>query len=124
MGYILVFLVCHSPRLMLNIYELFTIRQAMECQTVGLDAFPLWPQVKTVFLHLAAAAVRNQSNPVSRVKFHLIMKSSICTCSLGLHGVLASIPRTQLVHQHSNLQPAQLQVPRRGLQRGGEDKVL
>ena len=47
MGYILVFLVCHSPRLMLNIYELFTIRQAMECQTVGLDAFPLWPQVKS-----------------------------------------------------------------------------
>ena len=45
MGYILVFLVCHSPRLMLNIYELFTIRQAMECQSVGLDAFPLWPQV-------------------------------------------------------------------------------
>ena len=47
MGYILVFLVCHSPRLMLNIYELFTIRQAMECQSVGLDAFPLWPQVST-----------------------------------------------------------------------------
>lgn len=50
MGYILVFLVCHSPRLMLNIYELFTIRQAMECQTVGLDAFPLWPQVKLAAL--------------------------------------------------------------------------
>ena len=47
MGYILVFLVCHSPRLMLNIYELFTIRQAMECQSVGLDAFPLWPQVRS-----------------------------------------------------------------------------
>ena len=47
MGYILVFLVCHSPRLMLNIYELFTIRQAMECQSVGLDAFPLWPQVSS-----------------------------------------------------------------------------
>ena len=31
MGYILVFLVCHSPRLMLNIYELATIREAVEC---------------------------------------------------------------------------------------------
>ena len=50
MGYILVFLVCHSPRLMLNIYELFTIRQAMECQSVGLDAFPLWPQVNLLLL--------------------------------------------------------------------------
>ena len=58
MGYILVFLVCHSPRLMLNIYELFTIRQAMECQTVGLDAFPLWPQVKSV-------SRSYQSNPAS-----------------------------------------------------------
>ena len=31
MGYILVFLVCHSPRLMLNIYELATIREALAC---------------------------------------------------------------------------------------------
>ena len=45
MGYILVFLVCHSPRLMLNIYELFTIRQAMQCQAVGFTPFPVWPQV-------------------------------------------------------------------------------
>ena len=67
MGYILVFLVCHSPRLMLNIYELFTIRQAMECQTIGLDAFPLWPQVKSFRSY--------QSNNASCVTFHQIMNS-------------------------------------------------
>ena len=31
MGYIVVFLGCHSPRLMLNIYELATIREAVAC---------------------------------------------------------------------------------------------
>ena len=66
MGYILVFLVCHSPRLMLNIYELFTIRQAMECQSVGLDAFPLWPQVISCSYQL-----------ISCVRFRMIMKSSM-----------------------------------------------
>ena len=31
MGYILVFLICHSPRLGLNIYELTTIESAIDC---------------------------------------------------------------------------------------------
>ena len=31
MGYVLVFLVCHTPRLFLSIYELREIRRALEC---------------------------------------------------------------------------------------------
>ena len=31
MGYVLVFLVCHTPRLVLSIYELSEIRRALEC---------------------------------------------------------------------------------------------
>ena len=35
MAYILVFLICHSPRLMMNIYELVTIRKAIICNSKG-----------------------------------------------------------------------------------------
>ena len=31
MGYVLVFLVCHTPRLVLSFYELTAIRSALEC---------------------------------------------------------------------------------------------
>ena len=31
MGYVLVFLVCHTPRLALSFYELTAIRNALEC---------------------------------------------------------------------------------------------
>ncbi len=51
MGYILVFLVCHSPRLMLNIYELFTIRHAVLCQENGHDPFPAWSLLLMCFSH-------------------------------------------------------------------------
>jgi hypothetical protein len=42
MGFILVFLICHFPRLLLNIHELVTIQHAMACQTAGFNAFPYW----------------------------------------------------------------------------------
>ena len=31
MGYVMVFLICHTPRLVLNFYELTGIRRALEC---------------------------------------------------------------------------------------------
>ena len=52
MGYILVFLICHSPRLMLNIYELATIRQAVACSSAGSQPFPAWSLVVMCFSHL------------------------------------------------------------------------
>lgn len=42
MGFIVVFLVCHLPRLLLNIHELATIEHAMDCQNEGQKGFPLW----------------------------------------------------------------------------------
>ena len=32
MGYVLVFLICHTPRLALNFYELTAIRRGLECE--------------------------------------------------------------------------------------------
>ena len=45
MGFIVVFLVCHLPRLLLNIHELITIEDAMRCMRAGLIPFPLWSEV-------------------------------------------------------------------------------
>ena len=45
MGFILVFLVCHLPRLLLNIHELFTIKNAIACMEAGKNGFPIWSGV-------------------------------------------------------------------------------
>ena len=45
MGFIVVFLVCHLPRLLLNIHELFTIAHAIQCMEAGQEPFPLWTGV-------------------------------------------------------------------------------
>ena len=79
MGFILVFLICHSPRLFLNIHELATIRyvvgflrplsllhiphhhlphqsrHAMECQDAGQNPFPLWSQIAISLSHVLLA---------------------------------------------------------------------
>ena len=45
MGFVLVFLVCHFPRLLLNIHELITIREAMKCGEKGHHPFSVWSMV-------------------------------------------------------------------------------
>lgn len=55
MGFIIVFLVCHLPRLLLNIHELATIRHAMECQANGFQGFPLWSGIMISISHLLLA---------------------------------------------------------------------
>ena len=45
MGFIVVFLVCHLPRLILNIHELFTIAHAIQCMEANQEPFPLWTMV-------------------------------------------------------------------------------
>ena len=52
MGFILVFLVCHLPRLLLNIHELVTLQHAMECQKAGLNPFPLWSLITITVSHI------------------------------------------------------------------------
>ncbi|TRY77346.1 hypothetical protein TCAL_17433 [Tigriopus californicus] len=52
MGYVVVFLICHSPRLLLNIHELAIIRKAMACGRSGQKTFPLWSLVVMHLSHL------------------------------------------------------------------------
>ncbi|TRY63922.1 hypothetical protein TCAL_14299 [Tigriopus californicus] len=51
MGFVLVFLVCHFPRLLLNIHELITIREAMECTNLGEHGFSLWSLILISISH-------------------------------------------------------------------------
>ena len=39
MGYVLVFLICHTPRLALNFYELTAIRRGLECERFVFNIF-------------------------------------------------------------------------------------
>eukprot|EP00094_Tigriopus_californicus_P002874 TCALIF_02771-PA protein Name:"Protein of unknown function" AED:0.14 eAED:0.14 QI:0/0.5/0.8/0.8/0.5/0.4/5/201/256 len=49
MGIVLVFLVTHSLRILLNLHEMIVIRDAMECSRAGQRSFPLWSIVTAVF---------------------------------------------------------------------------
>lgn len=45
MGIVLIFLLCHSPRIVLSIFEMIVIRQAMACDAIQEPPFPLWALV-------------------------------------------------------------------------------
>ena len=45
MGIVLVFLVCHTPRNLLSLWEMMTIRDSMECEKMGRHAWPIWALV-------------------------------------------------------------------------------
>lgn len=51
MGFVLVFLVCHFPRLLLNIHELITIKEAMMCGEQGHHPFSVWSMVTISVSH-------------------------------------------------------------------------
>ena len=42
MGIILVFLICHMPRNILNIHEMFVWKHAMACLKMGQRGFEFW----------------------------------------------------------------------------------
>nr|XP_040571530.1 FMRFamide receptor-like isoform X2 [Lepeophtheirus salmonis] len=52
MGIVLVFLVCHFPRLFLSMYECIVIREAFICQKKGLHSFPVWLLLTSGFSHV------------------------------------------------------------------------
>ncbi len=52
MGFALVFLLCHLPRLLLNIHELLTIKYALECTRRGQQGFSLWSLVLISVSHV------------------------------------------------------------------------
>ena len=45
LGIVLVFLVCHTPRNLLSLAEMFFIRNSLECQKTGQRSFPYWTLV-------------------------------------------------------------------------------
>ncbi len=42
---ILVFIVCHLPRVVLNLYEMFVIDRASHCFALGLSAYGMWAHI-------------------------------------------------------------------------------
>ena len=59
LGFALVFLACHAPRIFIDLHELWTLRSANECRAAGLRGFPPWSiaaiNVSHVFLALNSA---------------------------------------------------------------------
>ena len=47
MGIILVFLICHLPRNILNFHEIATIENAIACMEIGKRSFPFWALAMT-----------------------------------------------------------------------------
>ena len=52
MGIVIVFLVCHFPRIFLSLHEMLVIRNTMACSKVGYHSFPLWALLFAQFSHL------------------------------------------------------------------------
>ena len=52
MGIVIVFLVCHFPRIFLSLHEMLVIRNTMACSNVGYYSFPLWALLFAQFSHI------------------------------------------------------------------------
>ena len=52
MGFVFVFLICHMPRLFLNIHELIVMKGAMECQYHHQEPFSMWSLILINVSHL------------------------------------------------------------------------
>ena len=59
LGFAMVFLVCHTPRIAIDLHELLTLRDANACREAGVRGFPPWSiaaiNVSHVFLALNSA---------------------------------------------------------------------
>ena len=64
MGFVLAFLVCHFPRLLLNMHELITMKVAMKCLNIGHHPFSVWSMVTIRYLLLSWVMTRH--GPVPR----------------------------------------------------------
>ena len=52
LGYILVFLVCHLPRILLDIHELVTHEHYQKCREAGLYGFPFYITIAIFISHI------------------------------------------------------------------------
>jgi len=106
MGFILVFLVCHLPRLLLNIHELATIRNAMKCMKAEKNPFPLWSQLAISVSHVLLAI--NSSTNIfiycflsSKFREECVkLYQSLCrkVCTTQWQGdVIVETPKTQML---------------------------
>ena len=53
LGFILVFLVCHLPRILLDIHELATHEHYQQCREVRLLDFPFYITISIIISHIA-----------------------------------------------------------------------
>ena len=51
MGFVLVFLVCHFPRIFLNMHEMYTLSWSMECLKHTSNGFTMWSLVLVSVSH-------------------------------------------------------------------------
>jgi hypothetical protein len=54
-GIVVIFLSCHFPRILLNLYELATLNKTLECREARQQQFALWTFVTISFSHLLLA---------------------------------------------------------------------
>ena len=52
MGFILVFLVCHLPRMLLDIHELATMQHYEKCRENGFNEYPLYISISIYISHI------------------------------------------------------------------------
>lgn len=52
MGIVLVFLLCHTPRNLLSVAEMFMIHKVLACQNIGMRGFPVWSLITAIFSQL------------------------------------------------------------------------
>ncbi len=52
MGIVLVFLVCHFPRILLSIHEMWIMEDILKCSKAGRKVFPLWALIFSMVSHL------------------------------------------------------------------------
>ena len=99
MGFVSVFLICHFPRLFLNIHELIVMEDAMKCQETNQEPFSLWSLILINVSHFLL--VLNSSTNIlvycfmsskfrkECSKFHLSCKNSSC-CNKQTNGLPSS----------------------------------
>lgn len=103
LGFVFVFLICHTPRLFLNIHELIVMEEAMKCQSQREEPFSLWSLLLINVSHFLL--VLNSSTNIlvycfmsskfrnECKKFQQQCKSTSC-CKLYEQDSTASIPHT------------------------------
>lgn len=72
MGFVLVFLLCHVPRLLLNIHELITIKEAMLCGQQGHHPFSVWSMVTISVSHFLLVL-----NSATNILVYCVLSSKI-----------------------------------------------